>query len=64
MFFLIHWKVVKKNNFMPQLDDLNMLDIITGTFLNLFSILIINYFDGADLVDDADEVNLSLINII
>lgn len=49
---------------MPQLDDLNLLDIITGTFLNIFSILLINYFDTADLNDDNDEINVSLINII
>lgn len=49
---------------MPQLDDLNLIDIITGTFFNIFAILIVNYFDGADLLDDSDEVNLSLINII
>jgi hypothetical protein len=39
---------------MPQLDDLNFLDIITGVFLNIFGILIINYFGGADLIDDSD----------
>jgi hypothetical protein len=49
---------------MPQLDDLNFIDIVTGTFLNLFAILTVNYFDGADLIDDNDEVNLSLINIL
>lgn len=49
---------------MPQLDDLNFIDIVTGSFLTLFSLLIVNYFDGADLIDDADEVNLALMNFI
>lgn len=49
---------------MPQLDDLNLIDIFVGSFLNIFSILIVTYFDGADLIDDADEINIALINII
>jgi hypothetical protein len=49
---------------MPQLDDLNFLDIISGVFLNIFGLSIINYFDGADLIDDNDEVNVALINFI
>jgi hypothetical protein len=49
---------------MPQLDDLNFIDIVTASFLSLFSILIVNYFDGADLIDDADEVNLALVSLI
>lgn len=49
---------------MPQLDDLNFIDIVTGIFLTIFSLLIINYFDGADLNDDADETNVALINFL